>query len=158
MKYGDFSSLVQLGVGLHAGTALLQIYGELGVQPLIRTLSRIRELLEVPEPGKELIIEDLEQIEADFAIFRIQLFNEYKKYVVANLAVAVVLIAILTWISYEADDLLPAWLSVIFSSISVLPAPITLGALWWDASRELRPLRTRAGRLQDRALGRRVAE
>ena len=32
MKYGDFSSLVQLGAGLHIGTAFLQVYGELGVE------------------------------------------------------------------------------------------------------------------------------
>ena len=48
MKYGDFSSVVQLGVGLHVGTALLQLYGELGVQPLVRVLNRTRSLLNRP--------------------------------------------------------------------------------------------------------------
>jgi hypothetical protein len=158
MKYGDFSSLVQLGVGLHAGTALLQIYGEIGVQPLVRTLSRIRQLLEEPNHVKEAIIEDLDQLDADFAIFRIQLFNEYKRYVVVNFVVAAVLVGILTLISYKSDDLLPELLSVLFASLSVLPAPMTLGALWWDASRELRPLKARADMAEQRALGRQVAK
>ena len=49
IKYGDFSSLVQLGVGLHVGTALLQLYGELAVEPLTRTLDRTRTLFLAPQ-------------------------------------------------------------------------------------------------------------
>jgi hypothetical protein len=92
MKYGDFSSLVQLGVGLHAGTALLQIYGEIGVQPLIRTLTRIRKLLEGEVATEEPAVDNLDQLDTEFDIFRIQLFNEFKRYVIANFAVATVLI------------------------------------------------------------------
>jgi hypothetical protein len=44
-------------------------------------------------------------------------------------------------------------LSVIFVFISVFPAPITLCALWSNASRQLRPLKLRADALQRRALG-----
>ena len=47
MKYGDLASIVQLGVGLHVGTAVLQLYGELGVQPLERKISGIRRLFRI---------------------------------------------------------------------------------------------------------------
>jgi hypothetical protein len=151
MKYGDFASLVQLGVGLHAGTALLQLYGEIGMQPLMRTLSRIRSL--VSDEASLSTKEDLEQLESDFDIFRIRLFNEFKKYVVINLAAATLLVAILVWISYKADNPLSDSLSVVFVLVSVFPAPATLGTLWFDASRQLRPLTGRANDLQSRALG-----
>jgi len=68
MKYGDFSSLVQLGIGLHLGTALLQMYGELGVAPLVRTIDRVRSLYLVPEgeqPPKSLK-EELERLESKY--------------------------------------------------------------------------------------------
>jgi hypothetical protein len=81
MKYGDFSSLVQLGVGIHLGTALLQLYGELGVQPLVRTIARIESLF-VDETELPKDVEDeLRRLECDFDIFKIRLFNEYKSFV-----------------------------------------------------------------------------
>jgi hypothetical protein len=43
MTFGDFSSLVQLGVGLHAGTALFQLLSEFGVAPLERRLGRLED-------------------------------------------------------------------------------------------------------------------
>jgi hypothetical protein len=153
MKYGDFSSLVQLGVGLHAGTALLQIYGEIGVQPLIRTLTRIRKLLEDGGVGDQSTVDNLDQLDTEFDIFRIQLFNEFKQYVIVNFAVAMVLIIILIVISYKADDFLYDAFSVIFVFISIFPALITLYTLWSNASRQLRPLKLRADALQRRALG-----
>lgn len=153
MKYGDFSSLVQLGVGLHAGTALLQIYGEIGVQPLIRTLTRIRKFLEGEVAAEESAVDNLDQLDTEFDIFRIQLFNEFKRYVIANFVVATVLIIILIVISYKADDTLPDMLSVVFVFVSVLPAPITLCVLWSNASRQLRPLKLRADALERQVLG-----
>jgi hypothetical protein len=154
MKYGDFSSVVQLGVGLHAGTALLQVYGEIGVAPLVRALTRIRSLLKDADPPNEADRDDLDQLDADFDIFRIQLFNEFKKYVVINFTVAAALICILTVISYKAEDPLPNTLSILLVVVSVIPAPVTLAALWIDASRQLRPLKARADALERRALGR----
>ncbi len=153
MRYGDFSSLVQLGVGLHAGTALLQIYGEIGIQPLVRTLGRVRSLVKDSDPLNESAVADFDQLEADFDIFRIQLFNEFKKYVVINFSMAAMLIVILIVVSYNAQEPLPDTLSVFFVFISVLPAPLTLGVLWFDASRQLRPLKSRADALEHRALG-----
>lgn len=153
MTYGDFSSLVQLGIGLHLGTALLQIYGEVGLQPLIRSLTRIEKFIRDFDGCKGEIIEDLRQIESDFQIFRIKLFNEYKKYMGMNAIIAFVLVIILIFISYKFSDPLGSELSVLFVVLSTLPAPITLGVLWFDASKAVKPLKCRADELEDKCSG-----
>ncbi len=154
MKYGDFSSLVQLGVGLHVGTALLQLYGELGVQPLVRTIARIRSLVadENERPPKE-VEDELSKLESDFDIFKIRLFNEYKMYVKINSAVAVLLVFVLTAIAYKSEHAIAAELTIFIVALAVLPAPVTLGALWRDAAREIRPIKAQADELERRALG-----
>jgi hypothetical protein len=48
MKNGDLSSVVQLGVGLHVGTAVLQIFADFGVTPLERRIARVRTLFQLP--------------------------------------------------------------------------------------------------------------
>jgi hypothetical protein len=79
MKYGDFSSLVQLEVGLHLGTALLQLYGELGMQPLVRTVERIKILIseEVSNLPNEIKYE-LSQLESDLKYSRFACFTNIK--------------------------------------------------------------------------------
>jgi hypothetical protein len=153
MKYGDFSSLVQIGVGLHAGTALLQLYGELGAQPLVRTITRIRSLFadENERPPKH-IEDELNKLESDFEIFKIRLFNEYKKYVKINLVFAVLLVIVLTVIAYKAQDMIAVELTIFIVALSVLPAPLTLTALWRDAAREILPIKKQADELESRAL------
>ena len=56
--------VVQLGVGLHVGTALLQLYGELGVEPLARVLERTRSLFAAPQEERppKAIEEELERL------------------------------------------------------------------------------------------------
>ncbi|SRR5258708_183053 len=157
MKYGDFSSVVQLGVGLHVGTALLQLYGELGVQPLVRVLNRTRSLFLAPEserPPKGLE-EELARLESRYEIFKIQLFQEYRKYVRINSVVAIVLAIILVAIAYKTQDDITEgyeWLTILMFALSLLPAPVTLGALWVDASRQVRPMKDHADELENRAL------
>jgi hypothetical protein len=153
MKYGDFSSLVQLGAGLHVGTALLQVYGELGVQPLVRTIVRIRSLFgdEKERPPKETE-DELNKLESDFEVFKIRLFNEYKRYVKINSVVAVILVIMLIVLAYKAEDMISAELTIVIVALSVLPAPLTLGALWVDAAREIRPIVAQANDLERRAL------
>lgn len=157
MKYGDFSSLVQLGVGLHFGTALLQLYGELGVAPLVRTIARTRSLFAVPKDERppKAIEDDLDRLESKYEIFKIQLFNEYKKYVFFNLAVAFVLAVMLAIIAFKADDTIAdAWepVTVLIVFLSIFPAPITLGVLWFDAGRQVKPLKFEADKVEERAL------
>ena len=152
MKYVDFASLVQLGVGLHAGTALLQTYGEIGVQPFMRTLERIRALVDESEKEDDVVRDKFEELSANFDIFRIQLFNEFKKYVLINSLVAAVLVICLVIISYKAEASLSEGAAAFFVILSIAPAPITLGALWFDASQRLKPLKRRAETLESELL------
>lgn len=156
MKYGDFSSVVQLGVGLHVGTAVLQLYGELGLQPLSRAIARTRSLFLAPEherPSRE-VEEDLLSLEGKYEIFKIRLFKEYTKYVLGNSVVALVLALILTIIAYKADDpITEPWepVTVLFVVLSLFPAPVSLGVLWFDADRQIKPLKREADALERRA-------
>jgi hypothetical protein len=152
MKYGDFSSLVQLGVGLHLGTAVLQLYREFGLQPLIRTLERIKALTGELKKNKEEIIAKSDQLHADFEIFKIEFFKEFRKYVLINLAFAVALLICLIVISIAAESELHPGAAVILVAISILPASISLGVLWFDTSRRLTPLKERADKLEQEAI------
>src|SRR4051812_35773647 len=101
MNYGDFSSVVQLGVSLHLGTALLQFYGDLGIQPFIRIMDCIKSLFGDPASKPvDGIRQEFEQLESEFEIFKIRLFNEYRKYVYLNTGVALLLIGILVGLAY----------------------------------------------------------
>jgi hypothetical protein len=130
MKYGDFSSLVQLGVGLHVGSALLQLYGEIGMQPLVRVIARIRGVVADKAETRPELLDGFDRVETDFEIFRIRLFNEYRYFVGFNSIVAALLLGALVIISYLADVQLPGAVSVFFVSLSVVPAPLILGVLW----------------------------
>jgi hypothetical protein len=157
MKYGDFSSLVQLGVGLHVGTALLQLYGELGVQPLVRTIGRTRSLFLVPEGERppKTIEDELDRLESKYEIFKIQLFKEYRNHVAINSIVAIILAIILIILAFKADDPISEnweWTTVFMAAFSIFPAPITLGVLWFDAGKRVKPMKAEADKLEKRAL------
>jgi hypothetical protein len=152
MKYGDFSSLVQLGVGLHAGTALLQLYGEFGLQPVERAIARLKYALSDQDAPPDNL-DRLSQLEAELSIFKIQLFNEYKKYMKGNLVIAGVLTACLTYIAFYNDDTISTVWAGCLAVLSCIPAPITLAVLWLDATRQISPLRNRVSRLEDDIYG-----
>jgi hypothetical protein len=157
MKYGDFASIVQLGVGLHLGTALLQLYGEFGVQPLIRTLSRARSLVGTAPNSDErsLVSEALDELEGRFEIFKIQLFNEYRKYIAVNAYISFVLVAILVFISYASNlevSIGWVWITILMTALSIIPGPVTLYCLWTDAAKQLRPMKNEATHVESRAL------
>lgn len=147
---------MQLGVGLHVGTAVLQLYGELGVQPLARAIARTRSLFLAPEPERppKDVEEDLDRLEGRFEIFKIRLFKEYKKFILGNSIVAGLLAAVLTVLAYKADDeITESWqaVSVLIVALSLLPAPVSLGVLWFDADRQIKPLKREADALEARA-------
>lgn len=157
MNYGDFSSVVQLGVGLHLGTALLQLYGDLGVAPLVRTLDRVRGLIGSGDCAAqaEELKEQLNRLEGKYEIFKIQLFQEYRKYVCINSVVAVFLAVILTVIAFKAEDNITddfTWTTVLIVFFSLFPAPLSLGVLWFDATRQLKPMKSAADDLEMSAL------
>jgi hypothetical protein len=120
-------------------------------------MGRTRSLFVVPQDQRppKAIEEELDRLESRYEIFKIQLFHEYKRYVAANSVVAVILTVVLIILTFKAEDPIPEkwdWVTVILVAISVLPAPITLGALWFDAGRLMRPMKAEADALEKRAL------
>jgi hypothetical protein len=157
MKYGDLSSIVQLGVGLHVGTAVLQLYSEIGMAPLERRLVRVRELFKLPEgecPSAQLR-EELDRLEGRYGLFKIALFKRYRWLVLANSIVAAVLAVLLIIIACIANyDIADGyeWFAVLAIALSFLPAPLMLGVLWWDARQRIGPLKEAANDLEARAI------
>lgn len=155
MKYGDFSSLVQLGVGLHVGTVILQMYGELGMAPLARVFTRTRNLFLAPHnerPPQELE-EELDALESKFEIFKIQFFQEYRRYVIYNSIAAVALAIILVIIAFKAEDKIEdgwEWTAIGMAALSLLPALITFGVLWFEAHKRVKPMKEKADDLERR--------
>jgi hypothetical protein len=70
----------------------------------------------------------------------------------ANFGFAAALVILLTMLAYLADAQVPAELTVVIVGLSILPAPITLAVLWFDASKSSKQIRDRAERLEQRAL------
>ncbi|MEA2891352.1 MAG: hypothetical protein QOI05_2145 [Bradyrhizobium sp.] len=156
MKYGDLSSIVQLGVGLHVGTAVLQLYSEFGMAPLERRLARIRDLFKLPEgesPSPELR-EELDRLEGRYGLFKIGFFKQYRWFVAINSIIATVLAVFLIIIACKADDILDRyeWFAVVAISLSFIPAPLMLGVLWWDSRRRVAPLTKIADDIETRAI------
>jgi len=152
MKYDDFASLIQLGVGLNVGTAVLQLYAEIGLQPIVRTLDRIKRLAKDNTTVHDQCGEELDLIEGQFEVFRIRLFNQYRFSLIINAVAALALVAILIFISFAAESEISPELGVLFSALAILPAPVTLGVLWRNASTALTPLKNSASALQEKAL------
>ncbi len=154
MNFGDFSSLVQLGVGLHLGAALLQMYGEIGLQPMIRSIERMQNVAEDPNhPPKDEHSEQLAAIISRFEVYKIQMFTDYKRYLVANSVVAAILTLLLVLISYYYSSPVNPQFSIILVALSILPAPITLFCHWHDATKALRPLLEAAKALEGKMIG-----
>jgi hypothetical protein len=157
MKYGDLSNIVQLGVGLHVGTAVLQLYSEFGMAPMDRRLARIRELFKLPagECPSPSLREELDRLEGRYGLFKISFFNRYRWLVVFNSVIAAILGVFLIFIACNAADPIRdgyEWFVVFSISLSFLPAPLMLGALWWDARQRVAPLKKAANDIEARAL------
>ena len=103
---------------------------------MVRIMDRTKSLFgdEESKPSDE-VKTALAQLDSDFEIFKIRLFNEYRKYVVFNSGVAVVLLGILVTIAYLAQTpIAHTWTTIVIVALSTLPAPATLFALSIDVS------------------------
>jgi hypothetical protein len=123
MKCGDFSSLVQLGIGLHAGAGLLQLFSEFGLGPLERRLARLDGYLATRGlPADDPKLERIEDLKGSVAIFKIQLGNEHRRYVTSNFVVAGWLFFALVVISFLYDEQIHWPWALILSGACCLPA------------------------------------
>lgn len=148
-----------MGIGLHLGTALLQLYGELGLQRVNRTMSRIKRAMEgascdnsSEHKANDTLKDEFDDLETEYEVFKIRLFNEYIKYIIANSAVAGLLTLILIFISFcFSCEIKPFWAFMI-TWPSVLPAPLLLVIYWINASERVRPIFEKAKKLEDNAI------
>ena len=152
MKFGDFSSLVQLGVGLHLGAALLQQYGDLGLEKVVRVTTRISSMLAEDEKLRPKFSERLKIIEGKIGIFRIRLSQEFNYLRKTNTYVGLLLIAVLIVMSFCSEVDIPVWLGVALTVASVVPAFWSLFFLWKRAKEKLESILTIATRLEDDCL------
>jgi hypothetical protein len=139
MTLGDFSSVVQLGVGLHAGTALLQSIADLTATPLSRRLRRLREISEA-KLARNASFQDIHDQACDLAgdleIKKVQFFNEFRKVVAVNTAVSGALALLLGVIAFFFGEEIDVGIGLLIALASFVPAPLSLGFLWsrWSAN------------------------
>ncbi|WP_050382311.1 hypothetical protein [Bradyrhizobium pachyrhizi] len=134
MTLGDFSSLVQLGVGLHAGTALVEAITELTESPLSRRLSRLHRISEAKlkssRAGAQDLYDQASDLLGDLEVKKVQFFNEYKTVVEVNAAVAIVLALVLTVISFLYSEEINSVIGGLIVVSSLAPASASLLFLW----------------------------
>lgn len=134
MTLGDFSSVVQLGVGLHAGTALVESITELTESPLSRRLSRLDRIAEAKvksgRPGAQDLYDQASDLLGDLEIKKVQFFNEYKTVVEVNAAVAIVLALLLSVISFLYGEEINFIIGLLVVLASLGPASASLVFLW----------------------------
>jgi hypothetical protein len=122
-----------------------------------RRLARIRDLFKLPEsdcPSPELR-EELDRLEGRYGLFKIGFFKQYRWLVAVNSIIAAVLAVFLIIIACMADDHIPdgdEWFAVVAIFLSFVPAPLMLGALWWDARQRVAPLKKIADDIERRAI------
>ncbi len=129
MSLGDFSSVVQLGVGLHAGTAILQSVIEIAGTPLSRRIERLRQLAEVKakrDAKYDDCFDEACNLQGDLEVKKIQFFNEYKVVVQVNGGVAISLCFLLAAIAFLAKWEAPVWAGIIIVALSFIPAGLSL--------------------------------
>jgi hypothetical protein len=136
MYAGDFVGLVQLGVVIHIGSALLQVYGEVGIQPVERRLQRLRSAYDINADCGSSLGDELTELEGDFEIFRINFYNEYRTLIVINTFVAAALVLILVVISFNSAHKMTWATAVGITAVATLPGPYTLFILWRAYARD----------------------
>lgn len=145
MILGDFSSMVQLGVGLHAGTALFQSIFELAGTPMLNRISRLAELAEAKTKRDQTFQDKLDtahDIMGDLENKRLNFLREYKYLVLANGGVAIALLAALIFISFDAQEVIPWPVGIFLVLLSLAPAGASLILLCSSWSKKMGPLRS----------------
>lgn len=130
MTYGDFSSLIQLGVGLHAGTALFQVVSEFGIAPIEKRIDRVDQFVTTSLPNSKTLIREVRSLKAKLSILNTKAHLEYKKFVQANFVVAALLLLCLVAISFNFGSEISYWFAIPLSLACFLPAAYTVWAHW----------------------------
>lgn len=142
----DFFSVVQLGIGLHAGTALLQVSAELGAVPLERRLNMLEEQVKELDPSRqnyEDIFEELKDIKSNWAIYNIRQYNTYRKMVVSTFVCAGLLTMILAVLSFLASAEISMIWGILLVGVSLAPAAVIFCYFWEKMQTALNPIEVR---------------
>jgi hypothetical protein len=155
MKVQDFFSVVQLGVGIHAGTAILQLSGELGIAPVERRVAALQSWLqEEKETGHDLEDENdkLSIIRSDITVYRIRYEKLYRRSVGWTFTFGCVLAIGLAVMSFIADAQIHEPWGTAIIVMCFLPATVIFAYLWHTSSSNLVPIKRKLSALEDRAL------
>jgi hypothetical protein len=156
VNLGDFSSIVQLGVGLHAGTALMQSVAEFASTPVSRRLSRLAKIAEIrskKDASREALHEIAQDLLSDLEVKKVQFFNEYREVVAVNTVVAMVLSFILILTGFLYSEQIPGWAAVLIVLVSFAPATASLAFLWFRWRNHTKALTTAIDALDAALLG-----
>jgi hypothetical protein len=151
MNVQDFFSIVQLGVGIHAGTAILQLSGELGVSPVERRLSNISSWLEQENADEALldeIREDMQIEKTNLIVYKAQYANAYRLSVNLNFAFGALLAVVLVFMSFLASSSIGTLLALILVLLCFLPATLIFCWFWHVSNEALLPIRDAVSRLE----------
>ncbi|MCW2272732.1 hypothetical protein GJ654_01400 [Rhodoblastus acidophilus] len=155
MKLSDFESLVQLGVGIHAGTAFFSMLNEIQLQPIAGRIAEVEAWLKdckskyidnkrgfyfyefLNKKNKteleikvDELIDKLNGIRTSIKICRIQHFNEFKKLTKINFSVGGLLLMVLVVASFCPDAELNVWTAILLSGLCFCPALWSFIRLW----------------------------
>jgi hypothetical protein len=147
MKLGDFASVLQLGVGLHVGSALLQTVAEFASSPISKRIERLAKLATLRRTRLEAIgssetaaataLEDdtLDTL-STLELKKVQFFNEYRIAAIVNTCAAAALFALLVLAAVEADFCIHGFAAALIVISSFAPAVLSLAILWvrWDVN------------------------
>jgi len=164
MRLGDFSSVLQLGVGLHVGTALLQSIAEFASSPISKRIERLAKLAALrraryQQNNKVLAEKSLElesevlDLQSSLELKKVQFFNEYRIAALVNTLSAIALFILLVWAAVRADDSIGFWLASLVVIASFAPATLSLGTLWRRWHVNTADVRRATDKIEHRLLG-----
>jgi hypothetical protein len=142
MKVQDFFSIVQLGVGIHVGTAILHLIGEFGVAPVERRIENIAIWLR-EESAASIKLEDEEEELKDIQLLvhiYTEYTNEYRKLAIGMIGVAGVLAFALAIMSFVADSDISILVALGLVLLSFIPATIAFAYMLQKATAALAPI------------------
>jgi hypothetical protein len=151
MKVQDFFSIVQLGVGIHLGTAVLHLTGEFGIAPVERRVDNIANWLrEERETGNMLEAkeDELKDIQMRVNIFKTQYANAYRKLVIFMVGWAGILTSLLAVTSFNADADIGIAAGMLIVLACVLPACLSFAYIWQRSRDALAPILRSVGRME----------
>lgn len=138
MSVQDFFSVVQLGAGLHFGTALLQLAGGLESASMDRRFQALQNwAIEARDEGVDTgeVFDQIKNLRASIERFKSQHDQEYRKFAYVMLAIGCILSIKLSVMSFFASCDAPTWLGASFVLISIAPVFIIYAIITYRTKR-----------------------